>query len=145
MLAVSPVLQAAFWAAVLIAMSAGLVLGLMALRRWMVGSGGGMSSGGLTLAELRDLAQRGVISPEEFERAREVAIRAAQASLENRVTRGGTLDSGARGSHTPFSRPGGLSEDDRGGTGRAPPANRLPERKPRPAPPGGEESGGPDR
>jgi hypothetical protein len=143
-LGASPVVQAALWAVVLILMSVGLVAGLFALRKWMVGSGDTSGNSGLTLAELREMARTGVISQEEFERAREAAIRVAQRSGRDRSSEP-TLDSGARISQTPLSRTGGMSEEFHGGTGRAPPANRLPERKPRSHPPGGQESGQPDR
>lgn len=143
-LGASPVVQAALWAVALILMSVGLVAGLFAIRRWMVGSENSSGNAGLTLAELREMARTGVISPEEFERARDAAIRVARAVGRDR-TPDTTVDSGARISQTPLSRTGGMSEENHGGTGRAPPANRLPERKPRSAPPGGQESGEPDR
>lgn len=143
-LGASPVLQAALWAAVLILMSVGMVAGLFALRKWMVGSDDASGNAGLTLAELREMARTGVISQEEFERAREAAIRVARAVGRDRNA-DATLDSAARISHTPLSPTGGMSEENHGGTGRAPPANRLPERKPRSGPPEGQESGQPDR
>lgn len=143
-LAASPVVQAALWAVVLILMSVGMVAGLFAIRKWMVGSDDASGNAGLTLAELREMARTGVISQEEFERARDAAIRVARAMGSDRSP-AAPLDSSARISQTPLSRTGGMSEENHGGTGRAPPANRLPERKPRSAPPGGQESGEPDR
>lgn len=131
------------WAIVLIGMSVLLVFGLLALRRWMIG-GDDSSGGDLTLAELREMVRTGVISAEEFERAREAAIRVAQAAIRER-TPPAPLDSGGAVSHNRNSRTGVASEEIQGGTGRTTPANRLPERKPRSEPPGGQESGEADR
>lgn len=143
MLAAGPVMQAALWTIVLIGMSVALVFGLLAIRRWMVGAND-RGAGGITLAELREMVRTGVISAEEYERAREAAIRVAQRAIEER-TPAAPLDSAGRISDNRHRRADGAFGMNPGGTGRIPPANREPDRKPPSPPSGGQESGGPDR
>jgi hypothetical protein len=142
-LGASPVMSAVFWIAALIALSAAGVGALYLIRKWALDTGASQRAT-LTLAELRAMVARGEMTAAEFERARAAAIRAVGGDPGAEKT-ARALDGITPQMESRF-RPGAQSsEEQRGGTGRATPANRRTERKPPPAPQPGEESGGPDR
>ncbi len=144
MLGAAPMASAILWTIALIVLSVVAIAALFVIKRWALGSASSSAST-LTLAELRGMAERGEISPAEYERARAAAIRAAGGDASLAGKGAGAIDGATLKSESSFSGRAGSSEEHSRGTGAAWPANRRNERKPPPGPIPGQESGGPDR